>query len=122
LARNLLLQERYVEAEPIAREAIAILERERPDYEGRYYYTSILGAVLCGQKKYAFGEPLLLQGYEGMKRREAFLQANWKRRMGGAGEWVVRFYEVTNKSEEARSWRERTKHELSDPVTTGVLK
>jgi len=30
----------------------------------------MLGAALLGQKKYAEAEPLLIDGYEGMKQRE----------------------------------------------------
>ena len=52
-------------------------------------------------------EPLLLQGYEGMKCREALLLAIWKRRMAETGERVVHFYEATNQPEKAREWRER---------------
>jgi eukaryotic-like serine/threonine-protein kinase len=107
LARNLLLQERFAEAEPIAREAIAVYEKERPKDPTRFYFVSILGAVLCGQKSYDQAEPLLLQGYEGMKQQETLLLAIWKRRMGETGERVVHFYEVTNQLEKARAWRER---------------
>lgn len=101
------MQERYAEAEPIAREAITIYENERPDDPESFYFVSTLGAVLCGQKNYVQAEPFLLRGYEGMKRREALLQAVWKLRMAEAGERVVRFYEVTNQSEKARAWREK---------------
>jgi tetratricopeptide (TPR) repeat protein len=107
LARNLLLQKRYAEAEPIAREAVAIHEKEAPDDPEGFYFVSILGAVLCGQKNYTEAESLLLQGYEGMKRREALLQAVWKRRMAEPGERVVRFYEATNQPEKACVWREK---------------
>jgi tetratricopeptide (TPR) repeat protein len=120
LARNLLLQERYAEAEPIAREAIAIYEKEQPEDPTRFYFVSILGAVLCGQKNYTQAEPLLLQGYEGMKSREALLLAIWKRRMGEAGRRVVHFYEVTNQPEKARAWREKTETKLPDPASAGV--
>jgi serine/threonine protein kinase/tetratricopeptide (TPR) repeat protein len=111
LARNLLLQERYAEAEKIARESIALYEKERPEQEALFYFVSILGAVLCGQKNYTEAEPLLLQGYEGMKHQEALLQAVWKRRMGEAGQRVVHFYEETNQPEKAREWREKLSSE-----------
>jgi hypothetical protein len=50
---------------------------------------------------------LLLEGYEGMKQREAFLLAGEKLLLIEAGEWVVRFYEVTQQPEKARLWREK---------------
>ncbi|MFO0846568.1 MAG: serine/threonine-protein kinase [Gemmataceae bacterium] len=120
LARNLLLQERFAEAEPIAREAIAIYEKERPEDPMRFYFVSILGAVLWGQHNYTEAEPLLLRGYEGMQSREALLQAIWKRRMGEAGQRVVHFYEVTNQLKKARAWREKTKTKLPDPASADV--
>jgi serine/threonine protein kinase len=118
LARNLLLQERYTEAEKIARESIALYEKERPDPESRFYFVSILGAALCGQKNYTEAEPLLLQGYQGMKHQEALSQEVWKRRMAEAGERVVRFYEETNQPERAREWREKLSTEKTPRVNS----
>jgi serine/threonine protein kinase len=120
LARNLLLQERYAEAEPIAREAVAIYEQERPEDPEGFYFVSILGAVLCGQQNYTRAEPVLLRGYEGMKRREASLGAVWKLRMGETAQRVVHFYEVTNQPEKARAWREKTQTKLPDPASAGI--
>jgi tetratricopeptide (TPR) repeat protein len=114
LARNLLLQKRYGEAEPIAREALAICEKERPEDPQRFYFVSILGDVLYGQENYTAAESYLLQGYEGMKRREAGMLAIWKRRMAEAGERVVRFYEVTDQPEKARAWREKLGNHAKD--------
>jgi tetratricopeptide (TPR) repeat protein len=109
LARNLLYQERYAEAEPIAREALAIFEKQRPEDPKRFYWMSVLGSVLCGQERYAEAEPLMLQGYEGMKQREALLDANWRSRLTDARERIVRFYMATNQPEKARAWRQKVK-------------
>ena len=106
LALNLLLQAKYDDAEPFARQAVATFEKDRPDDPRRFFWVSILGAVLLGQQKYVEAEPLLVQGYEGMKQREAMLFAYEPRRMAQAGEWVVRFYEVTQQPEKAHTWRE----------------
>jgi hypothetical protein len=65
--------------------------------------------VLLGQKRYTQAEPLLLEGYEGMKQREAIMHANQRRRLTEAGERIVRFYEVTQQQEKARLWREKVK-------------
>jgi hypothetical protein len=73
-----------------------------------------LGDLLCGQRRYAEAEPLLLRGYEGMKQQEATLPANEKGRMAEAGQRVVRFYEATNQPEKARVWREKVKSPLPD--------
>jgi serine/threonine protein kinase len=106
LALNLSLQKRYDEAEPLTREAVAINQNEE---HRRFYWVSVWGAILLGQKKYAEAEPLLLKGYEEMKRREAILRGEDRRLMSEAGERVVRFYEVINQPEKARQWREKLK-------------
>jgi hypothetical protein len=105
LARALVLQKRFDEAEPFAQEAVATWKKVVPQNQRCFYWVSLLGAVRLGQGKYAEAEPLLLQGYLGMKRLEATLPANEKRRMLETGERVIHFYEVTNQPEKAREWR-----------------
>ncbi len=117
LALNLLLQQRFEEAEPFAREAVALHQIEA---HRRFCWVSVLGAVLLGQQKYAEAEPLLLQGYEGMRQREVMLPIEERRLLVAAGERVVRFYEVTNQPEKARAWRERVKPKLPDATSDGV--
>ena len=68
---------------------------------------NLLGGTLLGQKKYAEAEPLLLQGYEGMKQREKTIVGQWRYRLTEAGERLIRYYEETNQPEKAREWRER---------------
>src|SRR5262249_14818772 len=96
-ALNLLWQERHGEAERIALDAIAI---DQIDKFRRFYWMSVLGAALLGQKKYADAEPLLLQGYGGMKQLEHGMPEGERRRaLTDAVERVVRFYEVTEQPE-----------------------
>jgi serine/threonine protein kinase len=107
LALNLLWQERHGDAERIAREAIAT---DQVGQFRRFYWMSVLGAALLGQKKYADAEPLLLQGCGGMKQWETGFEVGERRRLlTDAGGWVVRYYEVTEQPEKARAWRERLK-------------
>jgi serine/threonine protein kinase len=120
LARTLLLQERYAEAEPLFREALEIFEKEEPQNQRRFYWMSQLGAVLLGQQRYAQAESLLLQGYEGMKQREAILPANEKPRLAEAGERLVCFYEMTNQSEKARAWRQQVIAKSSEAASAGA--
>jgi serine/threonine protein kinase len=109
LSQNLLLQKRPTEAEPLAREALALYERSRTtDREWLLsYLTNLLGGALLGQKKYADAEPLLLRGYAGMKDAQATMPVQHHFRLTEAGEWVVRYYEETNQPEKAREWREK---------------
>src|SRR5262249_48521605 len=53
LALNLLMQGRLDEAEPLAREAVALNQTE--EYQ-RFQSVSVLGAVLLGRRKYAEAE------------------------------------------------------------------
>jgi serine/threonine-protein kinase len=115
LSLNVLLQDRPVEAEPLAREALALVEKHQTtDRAWRLpYLRNLLGGTLLGQKEYAEAEPLLVQGYEGMKQGEATMTAQWRYRLPEAGERVVRFYEETNQPEKAREWRERLQKDQS---------
>jgi hypothetical protein len=49
------------------RACLAIREKKLPDDWRRFNAQSLLGGSLLGQQKYAEAEPLLVQGYEGMK-------------------------------------------------------
>ncbi len=112
LSVNLLLQHRYSEAEQPAREAIALHEKNEKyrtdESDWRFpYVKNVLGGCLLAQKRYAEAEPLLVQGYEGMKRAENTMTANWRYRLPEAGERVIRYYEETKQLEKARQWRQR---------------
>jgi serine/threonine protein kinase/Flp pilus assembly protein TadD len=105
LGKNRLKQHKYAEAEPVLRECLAIRAEKLPDDWSRFNALSMLGGALLGQKKYAEAEPLLLQGYEGMKQREATIPPPGKARLTEATERLVRLYEATGRADEARAWR-----------------
>src|SRR5262249_51820292 len=63
-------------AEPVLRECLAIREKQMPDDFRRFNACSLLGRALLDQQKFAEAEPLLLQGYEGLRRREARIPPN----------------------------------------------
>jgi tetratricopeptide (TPR) repeat protein len=70
ISLGLLEHQKWVEAEPLLRECLAIREKQEPDDWRTFHSQSMLGGAVLGQKKYAEAEPLLLKGYEGMKQRE----------------------------------------------------
>jgi serine/threonine protein kinase/tetratricopeptide (TPR) repeat protein len=105
LGRSLLRQQRYTEAEPLLRECLQESERKVPDGWGTFNVKSLLGESLLGQRKYAEAEPLLVQGYEGMKQREAKMPAQHKVRLAEAVERLVRLYDAWGKRDEAKKWR-----------------
>ena len=66
------------------------------------------GVALLGQKSYVEAEPLLLQGYEGLKAREGQIAPlNDRRCVAEAGRQIVRLYEEWGRVEEAALWRTR---------------
>jgi len=81
---------------------------------------SVLGGALLAQKKYAEAEPLLVEGYKGMKQAEAKMFAMFRFRVTEAGERVVRYYEETNQPEKAREWREKLKADQQAAASPGV--
>jgi hypothetical protein len=99
--------QRWPEAEATARDCLALRERKQPDDWPRYYTLSQLGAALAGQKKFAEAEPLLLQGYDGLKTREAKLSAPQKKKLAEAGERIVKLYEYWGKPEKVDEWRKK---------------
>jgi hypothetical protein len=105
LGENLLSQAKWAEAESSLRECLAIRRQKTPDDYQTFCTQSMLGASLVGQKKYADAEPSLLQGYQGMKQREASIEASDKRKLTEALERVVQLYEVLEQKDEAAKWR-----------------
>ena len=107
LGTNLLQQHKYTEAEPVLRQCLAVRAREAPDSWATFNTRSQLGGALLGQKKYPEAEPLLLQGYEGLKQREARIPANGRPRLIEALERLVQLYEATARPDQAAAWRKR---------------
>jgi serine/threonine protein kinase len=106
LGQNLLQQKKAGEAEKIVRECLVARKKAQPDGWTTFNAESMLGGSLLGQKKYAEAEPHLLQGYEGMKQREATILAAGKPRLTEALERLVQLYEETKRPDEAAKWRE----------------
>src|SRR5262249_42490967 len=87
------------------RECLAIRQRIQPDDWTTFDTRSLLGEALLGQKKYAEAEPLLLEGNEGMKKREAQIPPESRPRLTRALERLVRLYESWGKKDKAARWR-----------------
>jgi hypothetical protein len=92
-------------AEPIVRECLAIREKKLPDSWATFNTQTMLGGALLGQKKYEEAEPLLLKGYEGMKKRQAQIPPAGRPRLTEALERLVQLYDATGQAEKAARWR-----------------
>jgi serine/threonine protein kinase/tetratricopeptide (TPR) repeat protein len=110
LGRTLVAAGRPAEAEVPLREALAVQTQAEPELWTTFNTQSLLGGALLGQKKYADAEPLLLQGYEGMKQREAMIPVNSKVRRTEALERLVQLYDATGRPDQAAAYR----HQLED--------
>jgi hypothetical protein len=97
---------RHADAEPILRESVAILQKKQPEGWTTFYAESLLGNALLEQEKYADAEPILVQGYEGLKAREGHIPPLYARfRVAEAGQRIVRLYEAWGRVEKAAEWR-----------------
>jgi serine/threonine protein kinase len=107
LARSYEAAGRFAQSEPILRECLAIRASTQPDDWWTFSTRSQLGGSLIGQKKFAEAEPLVVQGYEGLKAREAKIPAPNKKYLTEAAERVVKLYEAWGKPDEAAEWRKK---------------
>jgi tetratricopeptide (TPR) repeat protein/tRNA A-37 threonylcarbamoyl transferase component Bud32 len=105
LGRNLLKQVRWSEAKLLLRECLAICEMATPDDWSRYDAMSLLGGALRGQGQYAEAEPLVVEGYQGMKARAARIPVPERSRLREAAERIVPLYEEWNKPNQATAWK-----------------
>jgi hypothetical protein len=97
--------DRPARTEPLARQALAVFEQKTPNDWRTFEIRSLLGGSLLGQGKYAEAEPLLIQGYEGMKAREATMPAPLRKHVAEAGARVVRLFEASGQKDRAAEWR-----------------
>src|SRR5579883_359129 len=107
LALAYVAQGKFAEAQPLAREAMQTDTRIRPDDWQRFRATSLLGASLAGQKKYADAESLLVEGYQGMVARKDRIGIPDRYHLDRAHEWLVRFYQASGKPEKAAEWEKK---------------
>jgi eukaryotic-like serine/threonine-protein kinase len=113
---TLLGQKKWIEAEPLVRECLAIREKAQPDLWTTFNTQSLLGGVLLGQKKFAEAEPLLLKGYAGMKQREATIPKQGKVRLLEALNRLIDLATATNKPDDVKKWQaERAKYPATAP-------
>ena len=106
LVHALLIKDKFTEAEPAARESLAISENAAPNGWEAFHARSLLGACLLGQKHYAEAEPLLEAGYQGMRQDdEEISRRNTTRDVELALTRLIRLCEETSQSAKAAAWR-----------------
>ena len=93
-----------------------------PTSESTFNTMSLLSGALAGQKQHAAAEPLLLQGFEGMKQRAGKIPRNAKPRLGEAADRLVAFYEARGNAAEAAKWREERQALAEQSAATEAAK
>jgi tetratricopeptide (TPR) repeat protein len=107
LGLNLLSQEKGTEAEGVLRTCLAIRQQKQADVWSTFNTQAQLGGALLLQKQYAAAEPLLLQGYEGMKQREASIPPPGRPRLTEALQRLVQLYDAWGQPDKAAQWRKQ---------------
>jgi hypothetical protein len=105
LGMALIEMKAWADAEGVLREVLAAREALQPDVWTTFNSRSQLGGILMAQGKLDEAHSLLLDGYRGMKAREASIPAQGATRIPEALERLVAFYEASNAPEEAARWR-----------------
>jgi serine/threonine-protein kinase len=100
----LLNAKAYADAEPLLCECLLVRQKKEADAWTTFHTQSLLGAALLGQKQYSEAETNLIQGYEGMKAREAQI-SNASSLLTPARERLVQLYDALGKKAEADKWR-----------------
>src|SRR5262249_38828716 len=107
LATTLVMEKKFSQAEPLARESLGIRERKSPDDWATFSTRRMLGSSLLGQKKYAEAEPVLLAAYQGMKQREAKIPPLSKVRLKEALQALAQLCDAQGRTEQAAQWRRK---------------
>jgi serine/threonine protein kinase/tetratricopeptide (TPR) repeat protein len=105
----------YADAEPLLRECLLIRQKEEADAWTTFHTQSLLGAALLGQKKNSEAETNLIQGYQGMKDREAQMPFHERVRLAKNLERLVHLYEAWGKKAEADKWRKELEERQAKP-------
>jgi hypothetical protein len=105
LAGAYLDAHQWTAAEKTARECLDRRAAEAPDDWWRFHTMSQLGAALAGQKRFTEAEPLILQGYEGLKAREAKIPAYRKKRLAEAAALIEKLYASWGKTDKSTAWK-----------------
>ena len=115
LGQNLLAQKKYAEAEELLHDCLKIQEKHQPEVWSTFNTRSMLGGAMLGLKKNSETEPLLLTGYEGLKKQEAQIPIENKAHLIESLDRLVQLYESKGHREKAAEWRTRREQQKDSP-------
>ncbi len=106
LAANYISLERFGEAEKILREEMPPANSKQAKAWNGHQMRAILGIALLKQNNLAEAEPMLLDGYRGMKDTPATIPIPIRnKRLAECLTCLCQIYESTNQPEAARKWK-----------------
>ena len=118
LTRTVLAAEKFGEAELLAREWLALGEKELPDDWQTFNARAMLGASLLGQRKFTEAEPLLVAAYEGINQRREKIPPEYKFRLRESLECLARLYAATGRPDQAAEWKKKlANYDKAEPDT-----
>lgn len=107
VSADLLEHRQYGAAEKYLRESLTIREQKQADAWNTFNTQAMLGGSLLGLGKFAEAEPLLLSGYQGMKKREGMIPPPSQVCLIEALQRLVQLYDAWDKKDEAQAWRKK---------------
>lgn len=113
--RHLLQTDQFAAAEPVWRRCLDVRQQRQPDSWMTFDARGMLGMSLFGQDKFAEAEPLLLAGFQGLKEREATLDAGDRIHLLRAIDLLAQLYDSWDRPEKAAEWRKTLAAHQADP-------
>ena len=111
VSRDLMKCDQFAAAETTLRECLTIREKVDPKAWTTFNTMSLLGGALLAQKKFADAEPLLIEGYQGMKARAKSIPAPATSRLPDAVDRLIDLYTATDNADQLAKWQaERVKY------------
>ena len=105
LSRCQLFQGNYADAQRLARECFELSRKSTPNGWRTFAVQVTLGRALLGQGNFGEAEPLLLQGYLGLKDRQHCIPAGSRSQLRQAVQGLVHLYEAWGKPSDAAKWK-----------------
>ena len=129
-AQQLAARKSFAQAEPLWRQCLAIRLQLDPNAWTTFETQSLLGDALfkqgqvlaatdkaAAQRKFAVADPLLVGGYEGLKKRETQLAGKARAQLTAAAQRLVDLYRAWNRPDEAARWEKVLAELTNEPQT-----
>jgi tetratricopeptide (TPR) repeat protein len=127
-AQQLFYQKDYHQAEPLWRKCLDLRMELEPNVWYTFATQSLLGESLVKQgqalaasdkpaagRKFAEAEPLLMNGYQGLKQREKQAGSDSRQQLSAAAQRLVELYLAWEKPDEAARWQKELEALAGEP-------